>query len=96
REDRPNRRQAWTIGSDTPAMAGSASASPELGGAGFALHSPCTTSRGLDGVCDGCTSPAEWLVALQAGCWRAQGGYIGPPLAAEDVTAWLHTWEGVR
>ncbi|HEY5318930.1 MAG TPA: EAL domain-containing protein [Solirubrobacteraceae bacterium] len=52
--------------------------------------------RGLDVVCDGCTSSAEWMVALQAGCWRAQGAFVGPPLAPEDVSAWLHTWEGVR
>jgi EAL domain-containing protein (putative c-di-GMP-specific phosphodiesterase class I)/CheY-like chemotaxis protein len=52
--------------------------------------------RGLDVVCDGCASSAEWMVALQAGCWRAQGALVGPPLAPEDVTTWLHSWEGVR
>jgi EAL domain-containing protein (putative c-di-GMP-specific phosphodiesterase class I)/CheY-like chemotaxis protein len=52
--------------------------------------------RGLDVVCDGCTSSAEWMVALQAGCRRAQGAFVGPPLAPEDVTRWLHAWEGVR
>ena len=52
--------------------------------------------RGVDVVCDGCTGSAEWLVALQAGCWRAQGAYVGPPLAPEDVIRWLQTWDGVR
>jgi EAL domain-containing protein (putative c-di-GMP-specific phosphodiesterase class I)/CheY-like chemotaxis protein len=52
--------------------------------------------RGLDVVCDGCTGAAEWMVALGAGCWRAQGAFVGPPLASEDVAAWLHAWEGVR
>ena len=52
--------------------------------------------RGLDVVCDGCSTSAEWMVALQAGCWRAQGAFVGPPLAPEDVISWLNTWEGVR
>jgi EAL domain-containing protein (putative c-di-GMP-specific phosphodiesterase class I) len=46
--------------------------------------------RGLDVIGDGCASGAEWLVALQAGCRRAQGAYIGPALAPEDVAGWLH------
>jgi EAL domain-containing protein (putative c-di-GMP-specific phosphodiesterase class I) len=36
------------------------------------------------------------MVAVQSGCRRAQGEYVGPPLAAEDVTRWLSSWEGVR
>jgi EAL domain-containing protein (putative c-di-GMP-specific phosphodiesterase class I)/ActR/RegA family two-component response regulator len=51
---------------------------------------------GVEVVCDGCTSLAEWMVALGAGCRRAQGAFVGPPLAAEDVTRWLSRWEGVR
>jgi EAL domain-containing protein (putative c-di-GMP-specific phosphodiesterase class I)/CheY-like chemotaxis protein len=66
------------------------------GAEAFAATVQLLHDRGLDVVCDGCSSSAEWLVALQAGCWRAQGAFVGPPLAAEDVTAWLQTWEGVR
>lgn len=66
------------------------------GAEAFAATVQLLHDRGLDVVCDGCSSSAEWLVALQAGCWRAQGAFVGPPLAAEDVSAWLQTWEGVR
>jgi EAL domain-containing protein (putative c-di-GMP-specific phosphodiesterase class I)/CheY-like chemotaxis protein len=52
--------------------------------------------RGLEVICDGCASQAEWMIAVQSGCGRAQGDYVGPPLAAEDVTRWLGSWEGVR
>jgi EAL domain-containing protein (putative c-di-GMP-specific phosphodiesterase class I)/CheY-like chemotaxis protein len=51
---------------------------------------------GLEIICDGCATLAEWMVAVQSGCRRAQGEYVGPPLAAEDVTRWLSSWEGVR
>jgi len=51
--------------------------------------------QGLDVVCDGCDSPAEWELALQAGCRRAQGAFVGPPLAPEDLATWLRTWSGV-
>jgi EAL domain-containing protein (putative c-di-GMP-specific phosphodiesterase class I)/CheY-like chemotaxis protein len=51
--------------------------------------------QGLDVVCDGCDSRAEWELALQAGCRRAQGALVGPPVAPQDVAAWLRTWSGV-
>jgi EAL domain-containing protein (putative c-di-GMP-specific phosphodiesterase class I) len=51
--------------------------------------------QGLDVVCDGCDSQAEWQLALQAGCRRAQGALVGPPLAPQDLAAWLQTWSGV-
>jgi EAL domain-containing protein (putative c-di-GMP-specific phosphodiesterase class I)/CheY-like chemotaxis protein len=66
------------------------------GAEAFAATVQLLHDRGLDVVCDGCATSAEWLVAVQTGCRRAQGALVGPPLAAEDVTAWLHAWEGVR
>jgi EAL domain-containing protein (putative c-di-GMP-specific phosphodiesterase class I)/CheY-like chemotaxis protein len=51
--------------------------------------------QGLDVVCDGCDSPAERELALQAGCRRAQGAFVGPPLAPEDLATWLRSWSGV-
>jgi EAL domain-containing protein (putative c-di-GMP-specific phosphodiesterase class I)/CheY-like chemotaxis protein len=51
--------------------------------------------QGLDVVCDGCDSQAEWELALQAGARRAQGALIGPPLAPQDMIAWSRLWSGV-
>jgi EAL domain-containing protein (putative c-di-GMP-specific phosphodiesterase class I) len=55
-----------------------------------ALH-----DRGLDVVCDGCDSPADWALAVATGCRRAQGAQIGPPLAPGAVAGWLAEWSGV-
>jgi EAL domain-containing protein (putative c-di-GMP-specific phosphodiesterase class I)/AmiR/NasT family two-component response regulator len=66
------------------------------GAEAFAATVALLHDRGLDVVCDGCVSAAEWMVALQAGCRRAQGAYVGPPLAPEDVSGWAAQWEGVR
>jgi EAL domain-containing protein (putative c-di-GMP-specific phosphodiesterase class I)/CheY-like chemotaxis protein len=65
------------------------------GGEAFAATVQALIDQGLDVVCDGCDSPAEWELALQAGCRRAQGALVGPPLAPEDLAAWLASWSGV-
>jgi hypothetical protein len=51
--------------------------------------------QGLDVVCDGCDSHAEWELALQAGCRRAQGALVGPALASADLAGWLASWGGI-
>jgi EAL domain-containing protein (putative c-di-GMP-specific phosphodiesterase class I) len=65
------------------------------GAEAFAATAQALRDQGLDVVCDGCDSQAEWDVAVQAGCRRAQGALVGPPLAPEDLAAWLQTWSGV-
>jgi EAL domain-containing protein (putative c-di-GMP-specific phosphodiesterase class I) len=51
--------------------------------------------QGLDVVCDGCDSQAEWELALQAGARRAQGAFVGPALSPADMAAWSRLWGGV-
>ena len=51
--------------------------------------------QGLDVVCDGCDSQAELQLALQAGCRRAQGALVGPPLAPAELAGWIAGWSGV-
>jgi EAL domain-containing protein (putative c-di-GMP-specific phosphodiesterase class I)/CheY-like chemotaxis protein len=65
------------------------------GAEAFAATVQALRDQGLDVVCDGCDSAAEWELALQAGCRRAQGALVGPPLAPEDLAAWHATWSGV-
>lgn len=73
-----------------------ARATASAGGAeAFAATVHALRDQGLDVVCDGCDSHAEWELALQAGCRRAQGALVGPPLAPQDLAAWLRTWSGV-
>jgi EAL domain-containing protein (putative c-di-GMP-specific phosphodiesterase class I) len=73
---------------------GRASASAR-GNEAFAATVQALHDRGLGVVCDGCDSPAEWALALAAGCRRAQGGYVGPPLEPGGVARWLAGWGGV-
>jgi EAL domain-containing protein (putative c-di-GMP-specific phosphodiesterase class I)/CheY-like chemotaxis protein len=65
------------------------------GAEAFAATVQALRDQGLDVVCDGCDSRAEWELALQAGCRRAQGALVGPPVAPEDVAAWLRIWSCV-
>jgi EAL domain-containing protein (putative c-di-GMP-specific phosphodiesterase class I)/CheY-like chemotaxis protein len=65
------------------------------GAEAFAATVQALRDQGLDVVCDGCDSQAEWELALQAGCRRAQGALIGPALAPQDLAAWLASWSGV-
>jgi EAL domain-containing protein (putative c-di-GMP-specific phosphodiesterase class I)/CheY-like chemotaxis protein len=65
------------------------------GAEAFAATVQALRDQGLGVVCDGCDSQAEWELALQAGCRRAQGAFVGPPLAPEDLAAWLLAWSGV-
>jgi EAL domain-containing protein (putative c-di-GMP-specific phosphodiesterase class I)/CheY-like chemotaxis protein len=65
------------------------------GAEAFAATVQALRDQGLHVVCDGCDSRAEWELALQAGCRRAQGALVGPPVAPEDVAAWLRSWSGV-
>jgi EAL domain-containing protein (putative c-di-GMP-specific phosphodiesterase class I)/CheY-like chemotaxis protein len=67
----------------------------QRGAEAFAATVQSLHDRGLDVVCDGCDSPAEWALALQAGCRRAQGALVGPALAPTQVAAWFETWGGV-
>jgi EAL domain-containing protein (putative c-di-GMP-specific phosphodiesterase class I)/CheY-like chemotaxis protein len=65
------------------------------GAEAFAATVQALRDQGLDVVCDGCDSHAEWQLALQAGCRRAQGTLVGPPLHPADLGAWLRSWSGV-
>jgi EAL domain-containing protein (putative c-di-GMP-specific phosphodiesterase class I)/CheY-like chemotaxis protein len=65
------------------------------GAEAFAATVQALRDQGLGVVCDGCDSQAEWELALQAGCRRAQGAFVGPPLAPEGLAAWLRAWSGV-
>jgi EAL domain-containing protein (putative c-di-GMP-specific phosphodiesterase class I)/DNA-binding response OmpR family regulator len=65
------------------------------GAEAFAATVQALRDQRLDVVCDGCDSQAEWELALQAGCRRAQGAFVGPPLAPADLATWLSTWSGV-
>lgn len=64
------------------------------GAEAFAATVQALRDQGLDVVCDGCDSQAEWELALQAGCRRAQGAFVGPSLAPQELAAWLRTWSG--
>ena len=65
------------------------------GAEAFAATVQALREQGLHVVCDGCDSRAEWELALQAGCRRAQGALVGPAVAPEDIAAWLRSWSGV-
>jgi EAL domain-containing protein (putative c-di-GMP-specific phosphodiesterase class I)/CheY-like chemotaxis protein len=65
------------------------------GAEAFAATVQSLRDQGLDVVCDGCDSQAEWELALQAGARRAQGAFVGPPLAADEIAAWSRDWGGV-
>jgi EAL domain-containing protein (putative c-di-GMP-specific phosphodiesterase class I)/CheY-like chemotaxis protein len=67
----------------------------QRGAEAFAATVQSLRDRGLDVVCDGCDSPAEWALALQAGCRRAQGAVVGPALAPGEVPGWFRSWGGV-
>jgi EAL domain-containing protein (putative c-di-GMP-specific phosphodiesterase class I)/CheY-like chemotaxis protein len=75
------------------ALARAATSKP--GAEAFAATVHALHDQGLDVVCDGCDSHAEWELALQAGCRRAQGALVGPPLRPEDLGDWLERWSGV-
>ena len=66
---------------------GAARARPQSTGGGLRATVQALRDQGLDVVCDGCDSQAEWALALHAGCRRAQGELIGPALAPEEVAA---------
>jgi EAL domain-containing protein (putative c-di-GMP-specific phosphodiesterase class I) len=65
------------------------------GAEAFAATVQSLRDQGLDVVCDGCDSQAEWELSLQAGARRAQGAFVGPPLAPRDIAAWSRVWRGV-
>ncbi len=75
------------------ALARAAASKP--GAEAFAATVQALHDQGLDVICDGCDSHAEWALALQAGCRRAQGALVGPPLRPEDLSGWLAQWSGV-
>jgi EAL domain-containing protein (putative c-di-GMP-specific phosphodiesterase class I)/FixJ family two-component response regulator len=64
------------------------------GAEAFAATVQSLRDQGLDVVCDGCDSQAEWELALQAGARRAQGAFVGPPLAPQDIASWSRLWGG--
>jgi EAL domain-containing protein (putative c-di-GMP-specific phosphodiesterase class I) len=65
------------------------------GAEAFAATVQSLRDQGLDVVCDGCDSQAEWELALQAGARRAQGAFVGPALSPQDMPAWSRLWRGV-
>jgi EAL domain-containing protein (putative c-di-GMP-specific phosphodiesterase class I)/CheY-like chemotaxis protein len=65
------------------------------GAEAFAATVQSLRDQGLDVVCDGCDSQAEWELAIQAGARRAQGAFVGPPLAPEEMAAWSSRWSVV-
>jgi EAL domain-containing protein (putative c-di-GMP-specific phosphodiesterase class I) len=73
---------------------GRATGSPR-GAEAFAATVQSLRDQGLDVVCDGCDSQAEWELALQAGARRAQGAFVGPPLAPRDMPSWSRLWGGL-
>lgn len=66
------------------------------GAEAFAATVQALRDQGLDVVCAGCDAPADWDLALQAGCRRAQGALVGPPLAPGELAGWLASFSGVR
>jgi EAL domain-containing protein (putative c-di-GMP-specific phosphodiesterase class I)/CheY-like chemotaxis protein len=65
------------------------------GAEAFTATAQALRDQGVGVICDGCDSPAELALALQAGCRHAQGAVVGPPMAPEQVGRWLSTWSGV-
>ncbi len=65
------------------------------GAEAFAATVQSLRDQGLDVVCDGCDSQAEWELALQAGARRAQGLFVGRALAPEQMFDWAAHWVGV-
>jgi EAL domain-containing protein (putative c-di-GMP-specific phosphodiesterase class I)/CheY-like chemotaxis protein len=79
----------------TAADALSRATSSMRGAEAFGATVQSLRDQGLDVVCDGCDSQAEWELALQAGARRAQGAFVGPPLAPQDMAAWPRVWGGL-
>jgi EAL domain-containing protein (putative c-di-GMP-specific phosphodiesterase class I)/CheY-like chemotaxis protein len=67
----------------------------KAGAEAFAATVQALHDQGLVVICDGCDSHAEWELALEAGCRRAQGALVGPPLEPTDLPDWLAQWSGV-
>jgi EAL domain-containing protein (putative c-di-GMP-specific phosphodiesterase class I) len=65
------------------------------GAEAFTATAQALRDQGVNVVCDGCDTQAEFELAVQAGCRRAQGALVGPPMAPEHVGRWLATWTGV-
>lgn len=70
---------------------GRATGSPR-GAEAFSATVQSLRDQGLDVVCDGCDSQAEWELALQAGARRAQGAFVGPPLPPGEMPSWSRVW----
>ena len=59
------------------------------------LESTLTMARELDlrTVAEGVEVEADWHLLRALGCERAQGYFIGRPMAAEQIQAWWQTWQ---
>jgi EAL domain-containing protein (putative c-di-GMP-specific phosphodiesterase class I)/FixJ family two-component response regulator len=47
----------------------------------------------MEAVAEGVEDQSDWDFLRQRGCNLAQGYFIAPPMPAEDLPAWLATWE---
>lgn len=47
---------------------------------------------GMDTVAEGVEDRADWDLVRQTGCDLAQGYFIARPMAAEDLSAWVQSW----
>lgn len=48
---------------------------------------------GLDVVAEGVEDGADWRVLVETGCKLAQGYYIGRPMPADALPAWMAQWQ---
>jgi EAL domain-containing protein (putative c-di-GMP-specific phosphodiesterase class I) len=47
---------------------------------------------GLRVIAEGVESPAEWALLEEMGCDSVQGFFLGRPMPADDLLAWIAKW----
>jgi len=50
----------------------------------------------MKAVAEGIETLEDWVCARAVGCDYGQGYYIGQPMAAEDIPAWIENWNARR
>ena len=46
----------------------------------------------MEVVAEGVEDRDDWEMVRRTGCDLAQGYFIGPPMPAEDLGAWISAW----
>ena len=51
---------------------------------------------GMEVVAEGVEDREDWELVRSAGCYMAQGYFIARPMPADELPAWIKSWEGRR